>query len=203
MDDGFLSRFAAQLYIQLPDDSKKEKFLMKSVQTKNLFIETTDVKKFVRIHSDLYSLRECETVVNQAILDGPLSRIENATHFIYNEISDSYVLCECRSDKCSGVLQSHLTIRPEKIVMPELRFVDLEKAAGKVTIANSDQIISDNLKFSEGICKLNNNENVITGAENEAKLKNRSNGICACFILIAIVSLITVIIIFVEYILNI
>ena len=70
LDDGFLSCFAAQLYIQLPDDSKKEKFLMKSVQTKNLYIETTDIKKFVRIHSDQYSLRECETVVNQAILDG-------------------------------------------------------------------------------------------------------------------------------------
>ena len=156
IDDGFLSRFGAQVHIPLPNDRKKIKYFIESFRTRNVHVDQDIVKKFVSLQCDQYSLRECETIVNNAIISS-LFRVVNATHFKYIDEHDKYFHCECDSDECDSIFEEYSTIvskvGPASVLMPEVFLIDLEQAASKVIKANSEEMINDNIKFSEGITR--------------------------------------------------
>ena len=197
-DAGFLSRFAGKLYVPLPDENLKEEFLFKSIQSKNMHVdvELEDIRKLLKNYCEGISLRELEFVVNEAILNGPLKRLETATHFIYNDLCDNYIACFCNSPECFGEVRSHLSIPAEKLVMPEIQCSDLRKAAGNMKPSNDEAMINDNFLFSQGIVR-KNADGVEQNKDNDGKIK-ASTGYASCIGLVIILILLISCVLFVE-----
>lgn len=177
----------------------KVRYLYSSFKNKQIPIDLRDVEELVKEFQLInFSLRELERLVNKSILNGPLTRVEKADHFIHNPIRDNYVLCECKSSKCCGVKMSHLSIPPEKVVIPEVRFVDLKEAASAIVPLNEEDLIIENKRFSEGlppICK-----DVTTEATEDVKLTRvRSNSeVCACCLFMIVILTLVFIVLFAE-----
>ena len=202
IDEGFLSRFGkGKFHIALPDSMKKFKYLSASFKDKGVNVDQKDIKRAIDVFSENLSLRELETIVNESILNGPLTRIELATHFLYNPMSDTYLPCECTLQNCCGVKLSHLAISPEKVVIPEVRMSDIEKAASSMTPSNTEDIINHNLQFAECESRGFGESNIVGAQQSEQKLlgRTRTNGCCACCILLFVLFVISVFVVFVEY----
>jgi hypothetical protein len=203
IDEGFLSRFGkGKFHIALPDNMKKCKYLSESFNDKGVNFDQMEIRRAINVFPENLSLRELETIVNDSILNGPLTRIELTTHFLYNPMSDTYLPCECTSQNCCGVKLSHLAISPEKVIIPEVRMSDIEKAASSLTPSNTEEIINHNLQFAECESSRGMGDTNNVGAQQSQPKhlgRTRTNGCCAWFILLSVLCVISVIVVFVEY----
>ena len=88
IDEGFLSRFGkGKFHIALPDNMKKFKYLSESF---NDNFDQMEIRRAINVFPENLSLRELGTILNDSILNEPLTRIELTTHFLYNPMSDTY-----------------------------------------------------------------------------------------------------------------
>ena len=111
-------------------------------------VDPREIKSFVKAECQDFSYRELECIVNKAILSGPLTKISNAKHWIYDEKTNKYKISEC-----GGEFSSHLDYSSSLVNIPKLDILDLINIARKTSPSNSEHLIMNNINFESGVFK--------------------------------------------------
>ena len=153
IDGPIASRFRLKIHVPLPNNALKAQFISSIFDEKHIPYKDSDILMFLN-ELEGYSLRELSTIIDDALINGPITNMRKADHFIIRNLENEQKLepCFCTDlIKCGGKAIDYSKIPLSMIIWSPVTLKDIKMAKLKTKINNDEFLIRNNYNFEQGI----------------------------------------------------